>query len=101
MKDGEVNFSPFQAQITNESDLLTTVIIRNSTDKMINVEQIPLAVFDAQREELARGLFDIKDLTIEPFKAILWTFNFGSVLQDKEIDLSSWHINVVQEHNNP
>ena len=96
MKHGEVNFSPLHAQITTQSDLLATVIIRNSTDKIINLEQIPLAVFDAHREELARGLFDIKDLTIEPFKAILWTFNFGSILLDRDIDLSSWHINVIQ-----
>lgn len=96
MKPGEVNFSPLHAQVTTQGDLLTTVIIRNSTDKIINLEQIPLAVFDAHQEEVARGLFDIKDLTIEPFKAILWTFNFGAVLPDKDIDLSSWHINIVQ-----
>jgi len=95
MKHGEVNFHPFQVQSTEESDLLTTVIIRNYTDKIVNLEQIPLAVFDAQRVELARGLFDIKGLAIQPFKAILWSFNFGRVLIDSS-DLSSWHINVVQ-----
>ena len=99
MKPGEVNFQPLEAQITNQGDLITTVIIRNYSDKIINVKQLPLAVFDAQREELARGLFEVKDLTIEPFKAVLWTFNFGSLLLDKYIDLSSWHINVLQEHN--
>lgn len=96
MKQGEVNFSPLQAKITAQSDLLATVIIRNSSDKQVNIEQIPLVVFDAQREEVARGVFDIKDLSIEPFKAILWTFNFGHVLPDRNIDLSSWHINIVK-----
>ena len=60
MKHGEVNFTPHLAQITKESDLLTTVIIRNYTDKIVNLEQMPLIVFDAHRKELARGLFDIK-----------------------------------------
>jgi len=96
MKHGEINFSPLNAQITKERDLLTTVIIRNCTDKIINLEQIPLAIFDDHQEEVARGLFDIKNLTIKSFKAMLWTFNFGSVSQDKDIDLTSWHINVVQ-----
>jgi len=96
MKDGEVNFQPFQAQITNESDLLATVIIRNYTEKIVNLEQIPLVVYGAQQEELTRGQFDIKGLTIEPFKAILWTFNFGHVLLDSSFDLSGWYINVVQ-----
>ena len=60
------------------------------------MEKIPLVVYDAQKEELARGAFDIEGLTIEPFKAIFWTFNFGRVLPDSGIDLSSGHINVVQ-----
>jgi len=96
MKHGEVNVSPLNAQITTQGDLLTTVIIRNFTDKTINLEQMPLVVLDARQEELARGLFDIKDLSIEPLKAMLWTFNFGTLQQDRDIDLSSWHINVVQ-----
>ena len=96
MKHGEVNFSPLHAQITPQSDLLATVIIRNASDKLLNLEQIPLAFFDAHREELIRGLFNINDLIIEPFKAILWTFNFGPIIQDKGIDLSSWNVNTVQ-----
>jgi SLAP domain-containing protein len=96
MKQGEVNVSPLHAQITPQRDLLATVVIRNSTDKTVSLEQIPLTVFDAHQEELIRGLFNIKDLAIESFKAILWTFNFGAVLQDKDIDLSSWHINITQ-----
>lgn len=96
MKAGEVNFSPLHAQITSQSDLLTTVIIRNATDKVINLEQIPLAVFDAQQVELARAQFDITNLTIEPFKAIIWAFNFGPISQDQAPDLSSWFLNVVQ-----
>lgn len=96
LKSGEVNFSPLHAQLTSQNDLLTTVIIRNATDKSINLKQLPLAVLDAQREELVRGLFNISDLTIQPFKAILWTFNFGPLAQEKRIDLSSWFINGVQ-----
>lgn len=96
IKPGEVNFSPLHAQITSQSDLLATVIIRNATDKIIRLEQIPLAVFDAQHVELARAQFNIENLTIEPFKAITWAFNFGPISQTEALDLSSWYINVVQ-----
>lgn len=93
MKEKEVNFSPFAAQITTQSDLLATVIIRNNSDKIIEFKQMSLIVYDAHREELTRGLFEIAGLTVQPFKALLWTFNFGPVL-DREIDLSRWYINV-------
>ena len=96
MKHGEVNFSPLNAQMTTQSDLLITVIIRNYTDEMVNLEHMPLVVFDAHKEELARGLFEIQGLTVEAFKALVWTFDFGPIVQDKDIDLSSWSINVVQ-----
>ncbi|KUO70881.1 MAG: hypothetical protein APF81_08870 [Desulfosporosinus sp. BRH_c37] len=96
IKPGEVNFSPLHAQITPQSELLATVIIRNATDKIIRLEQIPLALFDAQHVELTRAQFDIENLTIEPLKAITWAFNFGTISQAEAIDLSSWYINVVQ-----
>ncbi|MCB8815818.1 SLAP domain-containing protein [Desulfosporosinus shakirovi] len=97
MKPGEVNLSPLCAKITTQNDLLATVIIRNATAKPIELKQVPLVIFDAHQEELARGLFDVKNITIEPYKAILWTFNFENVIKDQDIDLSSWHIDVLQK----
>lgn len=97
MKSGEVNFSPLCATITTQNELLATVIIRNAADKPINIKQIPIAAYDAQQKELARGVFDVKGITIEPYKAILWTFNFKPVAQDQDIDLSSWHIKVLHQ----
>lgn len=96
IKLGEINFSPLHAQLTEQNDLLTTVIIRNSTDDKVRLEQMPIAFFDAQNAELARGVFTIEHLTLEPFKAIVWAFNFGSMLLDKDIDISTWHIKVIQ-----
>lgn len=96
IKRGEVNVSPLYAQITAQSDLITTVIIRNASDRIINLEQIPLAVFNAQHVELARAQFNIENLSIEPFKALTWAFNFGFIALDESLDLSSWYINVVQ-----
>jgi hypothetical protein len=96
MKYGEVNFSPLQAQISAESRLLATVIIRNYSDTKLNIRQIPLVIYDAQKEELARGQFNIEDLSVEPFKALPWTFDFGPILQDKEVDLSRWYINLYK-----
>jgi len=94
MKRGKVDFSPLCAKLTTPSNLLATVIIRNATDKPLNIEQIPLVIYNAHYKELARGQFDVKSITIEPYKAVLWTFNFEHVLQEKEIDLSSWYIDI-------
>ncbi|AET70686.1 hypothetical protein Desor_5307 [Desulfosporosinus orientis DSM 765] len=96
MKKGEANFSPLCATETPEGNLLATVIIRNATNMPLSFEQIPLALIDANGVVAAQGIFDVKTLTIEPYKAILWTFNFETVKQDK-IDISSWHIQVLHD----
>src|SRR5665648_681965 len=96
IKLGEINFSPLHAQLTSQNELLTTVIIRNSTDEKVRLEQMPIAVFDAQNAELARGLFTIEDLILEPFRAIVWAFNFSYIISDKDIDISTWNIKVIQ-----
>jgi len=97
MEPGEVNFSPLQAQITSQNELMTTVIIRNATNNTLNLDQISLAVFDAFDEEIARGQFDITDVTIESYKAIIWRFNFGPIAQGQDIDLSTWSINIAND----
>lgn len=92
IKQGEVDFSRLCAKVTAQNQLLATVIIRNATDKPVNLEQIPLIMLDANQKELARGLFDVKNIMIKPYKAILWTFNFELISQDRDVDLSTWHI---------
>lgn len=96
IKHGEADFSPLCAKLAKENNILATVIIRNTTNKPIVLEEIPLAFVDANQEELARGIFDVKTITIEPFKAILWTFNFDLVKQGSNIDLSTWQIKVLE-----
>ena len=97
MKRGQVSFSPLHAKITEQNELMTTVIVRNATDKKIKLGQIPMIVFDANQEERARGEFDIKDLTIEPSKAILLPLSFGPVSQVREIDLSNWSFKIQKD----
>lgn len=98
MKHGRVSFSPLHAKIAENNDFFATVIVRNSSNKKIKLGQVPLIIFDTHRKELARGQFDFKGLTIEPFKAILLPLYFGHVSMDKDIDLSrsSWSVNVIK-----
>ncbi|SDI06123.1 SLAP domain-containing protein [Desulfosporosinus hippei] len=92
MKHGEVDFSRLCAKVTAQNELLATVIIRNSMDKPINLEKMPLIILDANQKELARGIFDVKNIIIKPYKAILWTFKFQHIFEDSDVDLSTWHI---------
>lgn len=99
MKHGRVGFSPLHAKISENNDFFATVIVRNSSNKKIKLGQVPLIIFDTDHKELARGQFDIKGLTIDPFKAILLPLNFGPVSLDPDIDLSrsSWSVKVITE----
>lgn len=92
IKQGEVNFAPLCAKLTEKQELLATVIIRNGTDNPVVLEKLPLTFFDARQKEVARGVFDVNNITIESHKAVLWTFTFKSVVLEKDADLSSWYV---------
>lgn len=97
MNDGELNISRLQAVITSEGELHTTLILRSTSDRELSLQQIALAVFDGKQQELARGRFTIEDLIIQPYKAVLWTFNFGVLAQGTEVDLTGWHVDFIEQ----
>lgn len=96
MNNGELNISRLQAVISSKGELLATLILRSTSDREISLQQIALAVFDGKQQELARGRFTIEDLVIQPYKAVLWTFNFGVLAQGTEVDLTDWHVDFVE-----
>jgi accessory Sec system S-layer assembly protein len=90
-KPGEVNFMGLQAKKTDEGNLHVTMLIRNGSDKNIQLQQLPLEVSDASGEVIAKGGFALTDFEVRANTSKPWTFIFPSslVLKD-EIDLSVW-----------
>lgn len=90
---GELSFSPLQARLTEERNLVTTLVMRNSGAKSVQLSGIQLIIKDAKENEVAEGTFEINGLSVNPYKAVLWSVNFPSeAVKKEEIDLTTWSV---------
>lgn len=90
-KEGEVNFLGLQAKNSDNGDLHVTMLIRNGSEKNINLEQLPLVIEDATGDVVAKGGFKLDQFNVSANTSKPWTFIFPKSLVTKEnIDLSKW-----------
>lgn len=88
---GEINFFGLQIKKTENNDLQVTILIRNGSDRDINIEELPLVVEDAAGDTVAKGGFTLPPLTVKANTSKPWTFIFPSSLVLKEdADFSKW-----------
>ncbi|MBA2874561.1 accessory Sec system S-layer assembly protein [Thermaerobacillus caldiproteolyticus] len=96
-KPGEVNFMGLQIQQTEHGDLHVTLLIRNGSDKNIEIQQLPLQVEDAAGDIVARGAFTLNDFEVKANTSKPWTFIFPKSLVTKENpDFRSWKVSLPQ-----
>lgn len=96
-KPGEINFMGLQVKQNNEGQLAVTMLIRNGSQKNINLNQLPLQVEDATGEVVAKGGFTLNELEVKANTSKPWTFVFPKELVLKEeMDLSKWKAYPVQ-----
>ncbi|MCZ0757091.1 SLAP domain-containing protein, partial [Anoxybacillus sp. J5B_2022] len=90
---GEINFMGLEAKLNEKRDLIITLLIRNGSDKHIQLEQIPLVVEDASGDIVCKGVFQLEHLEVRANTSKPWTFIFPSNLLLKEaIDLTKWKV---------
>lgn len=99
LKPGEVNFMGIQAKQTEKGELAVTLLIRNGSEKNVNLQQIPLGVKDASGEEIACGGFKLDNFTVKANTSKPWTFIFPkSLIKRESIDLSKWQVYPLQKN---
>jgi accessory Sec system S-layer assembly protein len=99
-KPGEVNFMGLQAKKSDDGNLHVTMLIRNGSDKNIQLQQLPLEVVDASGEVIAKGGFALNDFEVKANTSKPWTFIFPrSLVKKEEIDLSVWKAYPPQQQN--
>lgn len=93
LSPGEVNFMGLEAKKTSENNLAVSVLIRNGSEKNINLEQIPLIVEDADGDIVCQGGFKLEQFEVKANTSKPWTFIFPKeLIQKDEPDLSSWKV---------
>jgi accessory Sec system S-layer assembly protein len=99
-KPGEVNFMGLQAKKSEDGNLHVTMLIRNGSDKNIQLQQLPLEVVDASGDVIAKGGFALNDFEVKANTSKPWTFIFpSSLVLKEEIDLSVWKAYPSQQQN--
>ncbi|MCL6584935.1 MAG: accessory Sec system S-layer assembly protein [Anoxybacillus sp.] len=90
---GEINFMGLEAKLNEKRDLVITLLIRNGSDKHIQLEQIPLVVEDASGDIICKGVFQLEQFEVKANTSKPWTFIFPSTLLLKEdVDLTKWKV---------
>lgn len=88
---GEVNFLGVQAQQKEDGSLHVTLLIRNGSEKNINLEQLPLHVEDASGKVIAKGGFKLDEFAVKANTSKPWTFIFPKeMVLEENPDLSKW-----------
>ena len=90
-KPGEINFMGIQAKRVEGGKLYVTLLIRNGSQKTINLEQLPLVVEDASGDVVAKGGFKLGSLEVKANTSKPWTFIFPeNLILKEELDLTKW-----------
>lgn len=93
LSPGEVNFMGIEAKHGSEGNLAVTVLIRNGSEKNIQLEQIPLIVEDAAGDIICQGGFKLEKFEVKANTSKPWTFIFPKELvQKQQPDLSKWKV---------
>lgn len=90
-KEGEVNFLGLQAKYREDGGLQITMLIRNGSEKNVNIEQIPLQVEDAAGDIVAKGGFKLEKFEVKANTSKPWSFIFPAEMVTKsDADFSRW-----------
>lgn len=96
-KEGEINIMGLQAKFDEAGSLHTTILIRNGSNKNIQIQQFPLQIIDASGEIVAQGGFTLNDFEVKADTTKPWTFIFPKENIIKEqLDLSKWIVKIIQ-----
>lgn len=90
---GECTVAPFKSMISEDGALFIKVIIRNGSDNIIQINEMPLAVQDGKKQNVAVGIFHTEGLELQPYSAYLRTFVFRPEdILVEEPDMKRWTI---------
>ncbi|WP_046174453.1 accessory Sec system S-layer assembly protein [Domibacillus indicus] len=93
----ELNFTGLSATTLEDGNLTISLLIRNGYDRNVNIEKLPLQLFDAAGELVAQGQFNVGNFEVKANTTKPWTFVFpASLIQKENPDFSKWSVRVAK-----
>jgi SLAP domain-containing protein len=90
IKAGDVNIEVFKTLRGMDNSISIVFMIRNGCDKVVQLERLPIIVKDEQGEVVAKGVFDIENVSVNSHKAKVYDFTITEeYIVNKDFDISS------------
>ncbi|MFD1031239.1 accessory Sec system S-layer assembly protein [Metaplanococcus flavidus] len=97
LKPEELNITGFQAKLTDEETLVVSILIRNGSDKNVQLNKVPLEIRDANEATVAKGVFELTNFTVKSNTTKPWTFIFPKeTVLIAQPDMSKWKALIIQ-----
>lgn len=94
LQPNQVDIMHLTLKKSENGDLVSTVLIRNGTQRILHFQSLPLCITErVSGMVVAKGTFSLKNLTVQPFTSKPATFVFpASSIHMEPIDLSSCRV---------
>ncbi|MDQ0218445.1 accessory Sec system S-layer assembly protein [Peribacillus cavernae] len=93
LSHGEINFMGIEATFVQDGAFAVTILIRNGSNKNIQLEQIPLVVEDGDADIICQGGFQLNNFEVKANTSKPWTFIFpAELVQKPEPNMSRWKV---------
>lgn len=78
LKTGEFSISMYELKYNRNRDLCCTLLLRNGGSSEINIQKLPLSIYDKDKKVIARALFGNEEgiVKVNPGKSMIMTFMF-------------------------
>lgn len=93
IKGGDFDIQVFETEKCMDNSISIVVLIRNGCDKIINLEKLPIMVEDLHGELVAKGIFDTKNVTVNPHKVRIYEFILTEeYIVNKDYDINNCRV---------
>ncbi|MGH4123104.1 MAG: SLAP domain-containing protein [Clostridium sp.] len=90
IRSGDVNIEVFKTLKCMDNSISIVFMILNGCDKIVKLERLPILIEDEQGEVVAKGIFDIENVNVNPHKAKVYDFTITEdYIVNKDYDISN------------
>lgn len=90
IKAGDVNIEVFKTLKCMDNSISIIFLIRNGCDTIVKLERLPIIVKDDAGEIVAKGIFDIENISVNPHKAKIYDFTITEdYIVNKDYDINN------------
>ncbi|MBW9159106.1 SLAP domain-containing protein [Clostridium tagluense] len=90
IRSGDVNIEVFKTLRCMDNSISIVFLILNGYDKIVKLERLPILIVDEQGAVVAKGIFDIENINVNPHKAKIYDFTITEeYIVNKDYDISN------------